>query len=97
MNLVNIKEAASIMRCSVSTIDRRTADARAGKSSFPLPIHGNRKRRLWRKDDIEMWNEALPDIPNVPCETPATRQRHLKSIHNELREKFGITIGDKDK
>jgi predicted DNA-binding transcriptional regulator AlpA len=95
MKLVNIEDVAILMGCSVPTIRRRMADARAGKSSFPLPIHGSRKRGLWRKDDIEMWSEASPDTPSVPCETPATRQRHLKIIHNELREKFGVEINGK--
>ena len=98
MSLLTIQEVSQITRCSVSTIRRRISDARAGKSSFPLPIHGDKKRGLWRADDIELWNESpQPNTPNVPYETPATKQRHLKIIHNELLERYGINVGSSDK
>jgi len=35
------------------------------------------------------------NTPNVPYETPATKQRHLKIIHNELLEKYGINVAGK--
>ena len=95
MTLLTIEEVSSITRCSVSTVRRRIADARKGLSTFPLSIHGDRKRGLWRLDDIELWNESpSPDMPNVPYDTPTTRQRRLKAIHNELLEKYNIKVGD---
>jgi len=93
MKLVNIGEVADLMRSSVSTIRRRLAAARSGESSFPLPIFGNKKKALWRQDDILTWNESLPDTPNVPNDTPATRQRRIEITRNQLRE-LGIKIGD---
>ena len=95
MKLVNIQEVADLMCSSVSTIRRRISDARKGLSTFPQPIFGSKKKALWRQDDILTWNEALPDTPNVPYETPATKQRHLKIIHNELLEKYGINVAGK--
>jgi len=97
MKLVNIQEVSSITRCSISTIRRRIADSRKGLSTFPLPIHGGRKKGLWRQDDVLMWNEALPDTPKVPyIESPTVRNLRLINVHNRLLE-YGIKIDSGDK
>jgi len=92
MDLLNIEEVASFMRCSSSTIRRRIAEARKGNSTFPLPIHGDRKRGLWRKDDIEIWSE-VPSSNTCHIESPSVRNRHIEVTRNQLRE-LGIKISD---
>jgi len=92
MTLLNICEVAKYMRCSVNTIRRRIADARKGESTFPLPIHGSRKRGLWRQEDIELWSEAPP--PDAHCiESPTVRNRRLENTRKQLR-KLGLKFGD---
>ena len=57
MKLLNIREVATLLGCSISTIRRRIAAARLGTSTFPLPVHGCRKKGLWRREEIETWKE----------------------------------------
>ena len=64
MQLLNIQDVADVMRISVSTVRRRVTDARKGKSSFVLPIHGKGKKCMWRADAVLMWNEDVPEVPH---------------------------------
>lgn len=92
MRLLTIDEVAQSMRCSVSTIRRRLNAAREGKSTFPLPIHGDNKRGLWREEDVETWQESKPELPQI--ESPAIKDRRLKIIHHQL-EQLGIKFDGK--
>ena len=69
MKLLTIQEVADIMRISVSTVRRRVTDARKGKSSFVLPIHGKGKKCLWRADTVLMWNEEVAEVHHCPKNT----------------------------
>jgi len=93
MDLLNLKQVCSIMQISPSTVYRRVADSRMGISTFPLPIHGSRKKRLWKADDIMFWSE---DMPEIHRESPASQKRHLKAVHKELLKEFGIKVGDEE-
>jgi predicted DNA-binding transcriptional regulator AlpA len=54
--LMNIKEVAAYFDKCVMTIYRWIEEARAGNSTFPLPITPSGKTRMWRRSDIEGWD-----------------------------------------
>ena len=92
MSTLFIEDVASYMRCSHSTVRRRIAEARAGNSTFPLPIHGEHKRGLWRKEDIENWSEAQSsNIPKIDGPSICNQKQDIEFIRKQLRE-LGINI-----
>lgn len=56
---MTLQEVSAYFGLSEQTIRRRMKDARNGRSTFPRPIFGSGGRKaLWRKTDIENWNET---------------------------------------
>jgi hypothetical protein len=53
---MTIQEVAAYYGKHIETIRRWTNEARAKKSTFPLPITPLRKKRMWRRVDIENWD-----------------------------------------
>ena len=65
-----ISDLVALLRLSRSTIDRRTREARDGKSDFPLPISAPGQRLLWDKRSVDQWlanraNVAAPVVHAV--------------------------------
>ena len=92
MDVFNTKQVCYFMKISPSTVSRRVAESRKGNSTFPLPIHGSHKKRLWRAEDIISWSE---EESTVHHESPTDQERRLKAVHEELLKEFGIKVGDK--
>ena len=91
--LLNIQEVADELQVSVSTIRRRIAESRKGLSTFPASVFGQNRKGLWRKEDIEIWCENTPSVPNVPhVESPAAVKARLKAVRNDLLREFGIDL-----
>lgn len=85
--LMDIKEVAAYLRCSVDTIWRRMKDRREGNGNFPLPITPPGKKNFWNRIDIESWNaNGTPEMPLTPAQVDAkhriTKNRFAKlGIH----------------
>jgi predicted DNA-binding transcriptional regulator AlpA len=89
--LLTLKEVCSVMKISPSTIKRRVNDAREGKSSFPLPIHGKGKKGLWVAEEINGWKEIPPNVPNI--KSPAAQKQEIENDLDRLRA-MGMKIGE---
>ena len=59
-NLFKIQEVAQYFGLSVQSIRRRIKEAKQNKSSFPRPVFGYNRKALWRRPEIESWNELEP-------------------------------------
>jgi predicted DNA-binding transcriptional regulator AlpA len=88
---LRIQEVAELLRCSVPTIRRRLADARCGKSRFPLPITKPFGHALWRADDILSYTEQQP--VSVPTKQETVKQSTVRR-RSEIAglARHGITI-----
>ena len=74
--LWNIKQVATFYAVSESTIRRRIRERKNGEGTFPIPIFGFGRVARWRRSDIEIWNEEVPEIISV--ETPAQQNRKVE-------------------
>ncbi len=73
--LLDIKEVAAYLRCSVDTIWRRMKERREGKGNFPLPITPPGKKNFWNRIDVESWNaNGLPTMSPTPAQLAAKRR-----------------------
>lgn len=59
-NIMTIHEVCRYLNLSIQTVRRRIKERREGIGSFPLSITGSTRKGLWRRSDIESWNESEP-------------------------------------
>jgi predicted DNA-binding transcriptional regulator AlpA len=60
-DLLTIQEVCQFYGLSEQTIRRRIRESRKGIGSFPRPIFGYGRKALWHREDIENWQEKLPE------------------------------------
>jgi len=74
-----ISDLVALLRLSRSTIDRRTREARDGKTDFPLPISAPGQRLLWDARAVEQWlavrNKPPPQVDVLPAKSDKRKSR----------------------
>jgi predicted DNA-binding transcriptional regulator AlpA len=91
-----IQDVMRIFHVSQPTVYRWIAEARAGKSRFPLPINGTdgRKRKLlWNHNDILVFQHANNSQP-LTIESATQRQKRHSAAMERLRS-MGVNMVSK--
>ena len=60
-NFMNFKEVCVYFGLSPSTVRRILIRLKQGVSTFPMPVTGWKRKALWRREEIENWQEAAVD------------------------------------
>jgi transposase-like protein len=76
---MTIQEVADYYGKHINTIRRWMDEAMSKKSTFPLPITPPRKKRMWRRVDIENW-DANSDKQEESAVAHAVRRAQTRSI-----------------
>ena len=83
-----IGEIASLLRVSISTINRYLRQTRKGCGNFPLPISPKGSKGRWLSSDIERYIEtqSKADLPMNVVGSSKREQQDARSIQrrNEL-------------
>ena len=102
--VLHIKQIMAIFGVSQPTIYRWLAEARAGKSLFPLPLNGLKRKLMWNATDIEqyMHSRSAPQVPvvsNSKQERRAAKELRARneSAQKALAERHGIFLNSNDK
>jgi len=86
-------DLTEIFRVSAPTVNRWLRDAREGKSNFPLPINGPRRRLLWDRDAILAYLSGGVSVTSpIPKIESAAQRRKRHDAAMESLKKHGITI-----
>ena len=97
--VLHLKHIMAIFGVSQATIYRWLAEARAGKSSFPLALNGYKRKLLWNKADVEAFCQART-VPQVPVQV-STKQRDKKDYRarqasvEQALARHGINLNNK--
>jgi transposase-like protein len=88
---LGIKDIMRIFDISQPTVYRWVRDARAGKSTFPLPIgNGFKKKLLWSQDAIAAYQNAA-NAPTPKFETTAQLKTRKTAAMERLRKR-GVNV-----
>ena len=84
------QEVAAYFGKCIETLRLWIRNAKAGKSTFPLPVTGRGQRRLWRRSDIENWDANRESQPEAVAEF---RERAMRRgiVRNQL-VRHGINL-----
>ena len=95
--VLHIGDIKSIFGVSQPTVYRWLADARAGKSLFPLPLGGHKQKLCWSRESIEafMQPKNVPQPANIASpmkqkQKNKTLQQRQEAIQRGM-ERHGIT------
>ena len=77
---LQIKDIMAIFGISQPTVYRWLAEARQGKSRFPLPINGMKRKLLWNRQDIQTFQHANSPPPSNIESAAQRSKRHAVAM-----------------